>query len=150
MITAHRVADVRAAEAVVTARVPAGTLMQRAAAALAAECAALLRDRAGGVAGRRVVVLAGAGDNGGDALFAAARLARRGAGVLVLRTAERVHPEGLAAARAAGARTAPAPAEDWAGALAGADLLIDGVAGIGGSGGLRPALRALPAAAATR
>ncbi|NIZ92359.1 NAD(P)H-hydrate epimerase, partial [Kineococcus rubinsiae] len=82
------------------ARSPEGALMQRAAAALAVECAAVLRARTGGVVGRRVVVLAGAGDNGGDALYAAGRLARRGAAVVVLRTAERVHPGGLAAARA--------------------------------------------------
>ena len=51
--------------------------MQRAAAGLAAACAGLL----GRAYGARVVLLVGSGDNGGDALYAGARLARRGAGV---------------------------------------------------------------------
>ncbi|WP_369055769.1 NAD(P)H-hydrate epimerase [Kineococcus terrestris] len=147
MIGAATAAQVRAAEAAVAARLPAGTLMQRASTALAAECAGALRAAAGGVAGRRVVVLAGAGDNGGDALFAAALLARRGAGVLVLLTSGRSHAAGLAAARAAGCRVRALSAADTApgGACAGADLLLDGVAGIGGRGGLRAPLDALPA-----
>ncbi len=72
---AHRVADVRAAERALMARLPDGALMQRAAAGLAATCARVL----GRVYGARVVVLAGSGDNGGDALYAAERLTRRGA-----------------------------------------------------------------------
>src|SRR4051794_41968418 len=58
------------------ARVPEGTLMQRAATGLAVAVADLL----GGVYGARVLLLVGAGDNGGDALYAGALLARRGAG----------------------------------------------------------------------
>ncbi len=50
--------------------------MQRAAAGLAAACADVL----GRVYGSRVVLLVGSGDNGGDALYAGARLARRGPG----------------------------------------------------------------------
>ena len=83
------------------ARLPEGALMQRAAAGLAAACADLL----GRVYGRRVVLLVGSGDNGGDALYAGARLARRGAGVTaVLLAPERAHAGGLAraAARAGG------------------------------------------------
>ena len=76
MRAAHAVKDVRAAEQALMAKVPDGALMQRAAAGLASVCAGLL----GQVYGARVVVLAGSGDNGGDALFAGARLARRGAG----------------------------------------------------------------------
>ena len=52
-----------------------GVLMQRAAAGLASVSAGLV----GKVPGARVVVLAGSGDNGGDALYAGARLASRGA-----------------------------------------------------------------------
>nr|WP_276612059.1 NAD(P)H-hydrate epimerase [Kineococcus vitellinus] len=122
-------------------------LMQRAAAALDVECARALRRRAGGLVGRRVVVLAGSGDNGGDALLAAARLARRGVAVLALRTAATAHAAGERAARAAGARV-----REWApgdeSTCAAADLLVDGVAGIGGRGGLRAPLLALPAALA--
>ena len=51
MRNAHRVADVRTAETELMARVPDGTLMQRAAAGLASVCARLL----GQVYGARVV-----------------------------------------------------------------------------------------------
>ena len=71
MRSAHAVADIRAAEQALMARVPPGALMQRAAAGLAAVCAGLVPR----VYGSRVVVLAGSGDNGGDALYAGARLA---------------------------------------------------------------------------
>ena len=57
------------------ARLPDGALMQRAAAGLAAAIVDLL----GGGYGRRVLLLVGSGDNGGDALWAGARLAARGA-----------------------------------------------------------------------
>src|SRR5690606_16858835 len=74
---AHPVEQVRAAEAALMARLPEGTLMQRAATGLATAVADLL----GSVYGRRVLLLVGRGDNGGDALHAGARLARRGAAV---------------------------------------------------------------------
>ncbi|MBW5485594.1 NAD(P)H-hydrate epimerase, partial [Streptomyces bambusae] len=61
------------------------------------------------VVGARVGVLAGVGDNGGDALYAGARLARRGARVhAVLLDPQRVHAGGLAALLAAGGRVAEA------------------------------------------
>jgi NAD(P)H-hydrate repair Nnr-like enzyme with NAD(P)H-hydrate epimerase domain len=71
-------------------------LMDRAAFALAMRVAAELRTRCGRVAGAAVVVLVGAGNNGGDALHAGAVLAHRGAGVLAVATSDRVHPGGLA------------------------------------------------------
>jgi len=77
MRDAYSVSKVRAAEAALMAQVPEGTLMQRAAAGLASVCAGLLRDSAGGVYGARVVVLAGTGDNGGDALYAAEKAAAK-------------------------------------------------------------------------
>lgn len=130
MIGAYPVRDIRAAEMALMARLPAGALMQRAAAALAARCARLL----GGPYGARVALLVGAGDNGGDALYAGARLARRGARVdAVLARPDRAHAQGLAALRAAGGRVAGDPAQ----AVAGSDLVVDGLVGIGGSGGLR-------------
>ncbi len=115
------------------ARLPEGALMQRAAAGLAAACAELL----GRVYGSRVVLLVGSGDNGGDALYAGARLARRGAGVTaVLLSPERAHGAGLAALRRAGGTvTAPDGAEE---PILRADLVVDGIVGIGGKGGLRP------------
>ncbi|MFF7499497.1 NAD(P)H-hydrate dehydratase [Streptomyces lavendulae] len=133
MRTAYSVETVRAAERELMARLPEGALMARAAAGLAAVCAGLL----GRVYGSRVVVLAGPGDNGGDALYAGARLARRGARVTAVpMDPQRIHPGGLAALRAAGGRVeASVPRR--------ADLVLDGLLGIGGRGGLRPAAAAL-------
>ena len=71
MRSAHTVAQVRDAEAVLLAALPEGTLMQRAAYGLALA----ISDFLGGSYGRRVLLLVGSGDNGGDALFAGALLA---------------------------------------------------------------------------
>lgn len=137
MRTAYSVETVRAAERALMARLPEGALMQRAAAGLAAACAGLLRRARGGVYGARVVLLVGPGDNGGDALYAGARLARRGAGVTAVpMDPGRMHPGGLAALRAAGGRLAGSVPPR-------ADLVLDGLLGIGGRGGLRPAAAAL-------
>ncbi|MBQ0848561.1 NAD(P)H-hydrate dehydratase [Streptomyces sp. BH-SS-21] len=134
MRTAYSVETVRAAEQELMARLPDGALMQRAVAGLTAACAELL----GRVYGRRVVLLVGSGDNGGDALYAGARLARRGAGVVaVLLTPDRTHPGGLAALRRAGGRVVEG-AEAAEEPLRRADLVVDGIVGIGGKGGLRP------------
>ena len=131
MRQAWRVADVRAAEKTLMATLPEGTLMQRAAAGLARRSALLLADT-GGVYGSRVLLLVGSGDNGGDALYAGALLARRGAQVCaLLLQADRVHPGGLSALLAAGGRTVRELPER-------ADLVLDGIVGIGASGGLRP------------
>ncbi|WP_189591560.1 NAD(P)H-hydrate dehydratase [Streptomyces massasporeus] len=141
MRTAYSVETVRNAERELMARLPEGALMQRAAAGLAAACADLL----GRVYGSRVVLLVGSGDNGGDALYAGARLARRGAGVTaVLLAPERAHAAGLSALRRAGGRVAGAG--DGEALVEGADLVVDGIVGIGGKGGLRP--DAVPLAAA--
>ncbi|MFC8695105.1 NAD(P)H-hydrate dehydratase [Streptomyces parvus] len=132
MRRAYSVETVRAAEAALMQRLPEGALMQRAAAGLAAACGDLLR-RNGRVYGSRVLLLVGSGDNGGDALYAGARLARRGAGVRALLLApDRAHPGGLAAFRAAGGQVVGGP--DGLGVL---DLVVDGITGIGGRGGLR-------------
>ena len=77
-------------------------------------------------------MLAGSGDNGGDALYAGARLARRGAQVeALLLSPDKVHAGGLAALRAAGGREVAAirTPPTWC---------LDGIVGIGGSAGLRP------------
>ncbi|MGC4875371.1 NAD(P)H-hydrate dehydratase [Micromonospora sp. DT43] len=125
-----RAADVRAAEAGLMGTLPEGTLMQRAAAGLARR-AALLLDERGGVYGGRVLLLVGSGDNGGDALYAGERLARRGVEVsALLLTPGRAHAAGLAALRAAGGRLVDRPAGP-------VDLVLDGIVGIGGAGGLR-------------
>src|SRR3982751_1623983 len=99
---AWRVADVRAAEEALMARLPEGALMQRAAAGLARRTAQIL----GNVYGARVLLLVGAGNNGGDALYAGAHLARRGARVhALLLSPDRAHRAGLEALRHAGGST---------------------------------------------
>ncbi|MEU4158814.1 NAD(P)H-hydrate dehydratase [Actinoplanes sp. NPDC026670] len=130
MRQAWRVSDVRAAEKNLMATLPEGTLMQRAAAGLARRCALLLEET-GGVYGARVLLLVGSGDNGGDTLYAGAALAKRGAQVrALLLTPGRVHLAGLAALRQAGGfTTRDLPTR--------ADLVLDGIVGIGASGGLR-------------
>jgi hydroxyethylthiazole kinase-like uncharacterized protein yjeF len=166
---AHEVDKVRTAERALMARLPEGALMQRASAGLATVCVGLLPV----VYGSRVVLLVGSGDNGGDALYAGARLARRGAHVTAVLAGSKTHEGGLAALRSAGGRALPAddgrredpggsagsadatgsadPAHsadpaDSAGAadrsspyaeIEAADLVIDGMLGIGGHGGLR-------------
>ena len=150
MRDAYQVAAVRAAEHALMEIVPEGTLMGRAAAGLASICTVLLRREPGYVYGSRVVVLAGSGDNGGDALYAGARLARRGAAVTAIAAGSRVHPGGTAALREAGGRVSD-DAEAAAGLIAalitGADLIVDGLLGIGGRGGLRDPFAALAARA---
>jgi hydroxyethylthiazole kinase-like uncharacterized protein yjeF len=151
-LRAWSVADVRAAEQQLLSRTAPGVLMQRAAAGLAAVCAGELRARRGRVAGSRVVLLVGSGNNGGDALWTGARLARRGVRVDAVRLGPRLHPEGLAALLAAGGREVESgQARDL---LAVADLVVDGIVGLGASPGLRePAadvVAALPPASAPR
>jgi hydroxyethylthiazole kinase-like uncharacterized protein yjeF len=136
----YSVEQIRAAEDALMARLPEGALMARAATGLAVECGRLL-DR---VYGARVVLLVGGGNNGGDALYAGAALARRGAAVrAVLLSPERAHAGGLAALQRAGGRVVPADAVP----VRGADLVLDGIVGIGGQGGLRGAAVELAAAA---
>ncbi|MET9321134.1 NAD(P)H-hydrate dehydratase [Streptomyces sp. NPDC003038] len=143
MRTAYSVETVRAAERELMAVLPEGALMRRAAAGLATVCAGLLTRRRGRVYGARVALLVGPGDNGGDALYAGARLARRGAAVTAVpMDPGRMHAGGLAALRAAGGRVAervPARADR----VDRVDLVVDGLLGIGGRGGLRPAGAAL-------
>jgi hypothetical protein len=105
MIRAYDVATVRAAEEAAMAALPPGALMQRAAAGLATVVLDELRASRGRVYGGRVLLLVGAGSNGGDALWAGARLLRRGVRVDAVLVADRAHREGLAAFTAAGGRS---------------------------------------------
>ncbi|GAB3250436.1 bifunctional ADP-dependent NAD(P)H-hydrate dehydratase/NAD(P)H-hydrate epimerase [Nocardioides dilutus] len=120
--------QVRAAEAELMSRLPEGTLMQRAAAGLAYAVIDLL----GSAYGRRVLLLVGGGDNGGDALYAGALLARRGCGVEAVLLSERAHEQGLLALRAAGGRVVDLPTKR-------PEVVVDGIVGIGGRPGLQPA-----------
>ncbi|BBX18428.1 NAD(P)H-hydrate dehydratase [Mycolicibacterium duvalii] len=120
--------QIRSAEAPLLAALPEGKLMRRAAFGLAT---AIARDLTT-VAGKAVCAVVGSGDNGGDALWAATFLRRRGTrATAVLLNPERAHARALAAFRRSGGQvvdTVPAAT----------DLVIDGVVGISGSGPLRP------------
>ncbi|GAB84431.1 bifunctional ADP-dependent NAD(P)H-hydrate dehydratase/NAD(P)H-hydrate epimerase [Gordonia rubripertincta] len=132
-LTADEVRDAERASGDLLAN---GTLMRRAAHGVAQAVVGEL-NRIGGCYGRSVGVVVGAGDNGGDALFAAAELTRRGvAAHAVLLAPDKAHPAGLRAFRAAGGRVGDA-------LPAGLDAVIDGVVGIGGRGPLRPAAAAV-------
>ena len=150
MVAGYSAAQVRAAEAPhLAAGVP---LMQRAAAALADALRRVLAD-AGSPHGP-VVLLVGSGDNGGDALFAGAELAREGVDVTAVGTSERMHADGRRAAFDAGVRfVAWGDAEAAGAAFESAAVLVDGILGTGtgtgtsGSPALRGSARDLVAAA---
>ncbi len=139
-VPVYTAAQVRAAEAPLLAS--GAPLMRRAAAALATVIGEELRQFA---TPTRVLVLAGGGDNGGDALFAAAELIERSVrepaadaarpSVDVFLAGTRVHEAGLAAATAAGVQdvdAAEAQETDYG-------LVVDGVLGTGTTG--EPTLR---------
>ncbi|MFF5211752.1 NAD(P)H-hydrate dehydratase [Streptosporangium sp. NPDC000396] len=135
MLTAYTSDQIRAAEAALMAKLPEGTLMERAATGLAVTCARML----GTVYGSRVVLLIGSGDNGGDALYAGARLASRGARVDAILAGERFHRAGAAALRRSGGRVTDLQGGTSAARrlVHAADLIMDGLVGIGGAGALR-------------
>lgn len=143
MQPAFQVSAIRSAEEALMSELDQGQLMQRAAHGLSIELADLLENRCTGVAGGRIVALIGAGNNGGDALFACAELVERGASVVALTMANRWHESGATALLAAGGRIEGGCAEesevgsDEQNALIrGADLVLDGILGIGGKGAL--------------
>ena len=146
---AYTVAQIRALEAAAMGVVGDAALMQRAAHGLSVRSADLLARTRGTVYGARVMILVGPGDNGGDALYAGQRLARRGCAVTAVRALGQPHAAGLASLLAAGGRLVEGEAfgdQD----LVGVDLVIDGVLGIGGRPGLPDRLAALAAAAEAR
>jgi ADP-dependent NAD(P)H-hydrate dehydratase / NAD(P)H-hydrate epimerase len=134
-VSAWTVPEIRAAEEALMATLPEGALMLRAAHGLAVRCGRMLSRRYGA----RVVLLVGAGNNGGDALYAGAVLARGGAAVTaVLLSPDRAHRGGLAELLRSGGRAVPArPLPPAQRVVAAAELILDGIVGIGGSGELR-------------
>lgn len=131
MTPLHTVAEIRDIERAAAQRLPEGALMQRAGQAGANEALDLLPFT---TSKSRVLVLAGPGNNGGDALESAAHLAHAGAQVTLLHfepsgepSAERRHA--LERARGAPLRILPPDAA----AVGGAEwnLVIDGLFGIG-------------------
>ena len=130
-----RVVDAAQMRALEAQAPPGVNLMHNAGQAIAA---AILR-RTGSVGARSVVVLVGPGDNGGDALIAAARLAATGARVTAWASRERPDDPLVAAATARGVRwrvwTAdPRPLTHD---IRQATCLLDGLLGIGSSPPLR-------------
>ena len=124
--------EIRDAEAPLLASLPDGGLMRRAAFGLATAIVGELVVLSGGIFGRRICAVVGSGDNGGDALWAATFLHRRGvAAAAMLLSPERTHKAALAAFTRAGGRIVES-------VPAATDLVIDGVVGISGSGPLRP------------
>ncbi len=125
---AHTVEQVRLAEGTLIAGLPEGALMARAATGIAAVVIDLLGS--GGVYGRRVRLLVGEGNNGGDALYAGALLAKRGCAVDAVMLGV-PHEAGLAAFRRAGGRVVVSGGRR-------PEVVLDGIVGIGGQPGLRP------------
>lgn len=139
MIRGYAVADVRRAESAALAGLAEGELMKRAATGLEEVTRARAEQHEAG----RIVGIIGAGDNGGDALFALAGLtdAFEVAAVVL---ADTVHPAGRRVASAAGVTLIDG--RDEAAALAtvgGAQVVLDAIVGIGGRPGLRPQAAAL-------
>jgi NAD(P)H-hydrate epimerase len=136
MVAGYSAAQVRAAEA---PHLAAGEpLMRRAAAALASVIRRVLAET--GATTGPVVLLVGSGDNGGDALFAGAELAREGVEVVTIATSDRMHDAGRAAATQAGVRLLAMDDPAGAGvALESAAVIVDGILGTGTSSA--PALR---------
>ncbi|MFN2624719.1 MAG: NAD(P)H-hydrate dehydratase [Mycobacteriales bacterium] len=123
-------AQARAADATARERLSEATLIERAAQAVATRALAMLPSGYGS----RAVVVAGKGHNGADALSAGVLLAARGVRVdVVLAMGEPADEHGqrpLATLRRQGAHVV-AP-DDATALLARADLVIDGVLGVGG------------------
>ena len=110
--------------------------MERASRALATIVLARLKASRGRVAGARVVALVGGGNNGGDALYAAAHLASRGVAVEILTFAAAIHSGGEGAVRRTNARILTGN-EARMESVVTSDVILDGLTGIGGSLGLR-------------
>ncbi|KFI87047.1 MULTISPECIES: bifunctional ADP-dependent NAD(P)H-hydrate dehydratase/NAD(P)H-hydrate epimerase [Bifidobacterium] len=139
-------------------------LMRMAAQAVAHVAAGLLDDEDLALEDASIVLLAGAGDNGGDGLFGAAMLAQEGASVTAIAVGRSLHESGFAEfVRSGGKILVLDPAADIPGCASGfsageagerlqtaisvasrAHLVIDAMTGIGVHG----ALRGIPAALA--
>lgn len=132
-------------------------LMRMAASAVARVTLSLLDDEDLDVEDARVTVLAGAGDNGGDGLYAGAELAREGAQVTAVAVGRSLHEDAFRAFVRAGGRVLVLdPAADISGCTSGfsageagerlqaavecargAHVVLDAMTGIGVAGALR-------------
>ena len=140
MIEAWSPADVYAAEAALEEELASGELMARAVEGLAEVVAA----RVSQLDAETVVALVGGGNNGADALYAVAQLAQSGVSCAAALDPSRVHEGALEAARAAGVVlvSGAEALED----IAEADIVLDGIVGLGGRPGLPAAAAAWVAA----
>ena len=140
-------------------------LMRMAAQAAAHMAAGMLDDEDLALEDTSIVLLAGAGDNGGDGLFAAAALAQEGANVTAIAVGRSLHEAGFASfVRAGGKVLVLDPAADIPGCASGfsageagerlqtaiavarkSHLIIDAMTGIG----IQGSLRGIPAALAS-
>lgn len=126
MIEAWSTEAVYAAEEALMQTLDEGELMARAVEGLAGVAAARLRERGGDA----VAALVGPGNNGADALYAAARLAEAGWNAVAVHH-HPLHEGARAAAEAAGVVLTADPTQ-----LAEADVVLDGILGIGARPGL--------------
>ncbi|MCH8562766.1 NAD(P)H-hydrate dehydratase [Nesterenkonia sp. YGD6] len=118
--------QIRAAERPLVEAGEGPALMRRAAYGLASQVLELLRS-AGGIYGARVVGLIGAGNNGGDGLYALAELRSRGVDAHAVLLADRAHPQALEGfLRAGGRLREDVPADTT--------VLIDAILGTGARG----------------
>jgi hydroxyethylthiazole kinase-like uncharacterized protein yjeF len=147
MISAFTGQQIRDAEQSLLDSGEGAVLMQRAAYGLAQEVVREVKRRRK-LTGASVMVLTGKGNNGGDGLFAASMLARRGMRTTAVLASDAAHPEGLAAFEAAGGRVLHLNSgnpEELAVVAAGSDVVIDALLGTGARGGLRGAAAELVA-----
>ena len=149
MINAYTGTQIRAAEAGLLQSRDGASLMRMAAHGLAHHVMVLLRARHGGVYGAHVAALIGTGNNGGDGLYAMARLAGRGVACTAILLGGHAHPEGLEAFTRSGGRIVSGGGIPDSGAraqarrfreareaLEGVDLVIDAVLGTGARGAI--------------
>jgi len=122
----YSVAQIRAIEQAAQSQLPAGTLMRRAGEAASTYALEVL----GGLPAGPVLVLAGPGNNGGDALEVAANLANLGASVDVIHLAGTA-PSAEARHALERARASRARFIDAIGGGGGWCLVVDGLFGIG-------------------
>ncbi len=129
--------------------IPGAILMENAGRA----CAEAAADMLGGAEGRRVLVVCGKGNNGGDGFVLARHLANRGARVEVLllaRIADVLEADGESALNLRIARRMETPVRELAdaeeaqgaiGEMEGCDLVVDALLGTGVSGEVREPFR---------
>ncbi len=127
--TLYHVAQIRDIEHAAQSKLVAGTLMQRAGKAVAKAAQDLLPT----ISHARVLVAAGPGNNGGDALLAAADLALLGADVFIVMPIATTSASADASTALLRAQNSPASFISMPDALASTDwqLVIDGLFGIG-------------------